>query len=173
MTDDGAVFHWYAVYTRSRHEQKARDRLREKHIETFLPLIERWSRRIDRRKKILLPLFPGYLFVRARMNAYIHLEVLKTKSVVRVLCHDGKPCPVPDEQIDSLQILMKNGIALTPYPYLKEGIRIRVVHGPLTGVEGTLVKTKPNKNRLVISVDLLQESVSVEMDDLDVEPLSL
>ena len=162
---------WYAVYTRSRHEQKAHDRLREKNIEAFLPLVERWSRRKDRRKKILLPLFPGYLFVRALLDPYVHLEILKTKSVVRVLCRDGQPSPIPDEQINAIQVLMKNGIAVTPYPYLKEGMRVRVVNGPLTGVEGILIKTKPNKDRLVISVDLLQESVSVEMENLDVEPL--
>jgi transcription termination/antitermination protein NusG len=161
---------WYAVYTRSRHEQKVYERLKEKGIAVFLPLVERWSRRKDRRKKILLPLFPGYLFVRVVMDAYAHLEILKTKSVVRVLSSNGQPSPIPDGQVYAIQILMKNGIAVTPYPYLKEGMRVRVAHGPLTGVEGLLVKAKPNKNRLVISIDLLQESVSVEMDELDAEP---
>ena len=164
---------WYATYTRSKHEQKVNDRLERKHIETFLPLIERWSRRKDRRKKIHLPLFPGYLFVRTEMDAHTHLEILKTDSVVRVLCYNGKPAPIPDEQINAIQVLVKNGMAVSPYPYLKEGMRVRVVNGPLIGVEGILIKTKPNKHRLVLSVDLLQESVSVEIDELDVEPIHL
>jgi transcriptional antiterminator NusG len=164
---------WYATYTRSKHEQKVNDRLEKKNIETFLPLIERWSRRKDRRKKIHLPLFPGYLFVRTEMDVHTHLEILKTDSVVRVLCYNGKPAPIPDEQIHAIQVLVKNGMAVSPYPYLKEGMRVRVVNGPLIGVEGILLKTKPNKHRLVLSVDLLQESVSVEIDELDVEPIHL
>jgi len=167
------LMNWYAIYIRSRHEQKAKDRLLKKNIETFLPLIERWSRRKDRRKRIHLPLFPGYLFVRTGMDAHTHLEILKTDSVVRILGNDGQPAPIPDEQIDALQVLMKNKISIAPWPYLKEGMRVRVVHGPLIGIEGILLKTKPNKHRLVLSVDLLQESVSVEIDESDVEPISL
>ncbi len=164
---------WYATYTRSKHEQKVNGRLERKKIETFLPLIERWSRRKDRRKRIHLPLFPGYLFVRAEMDAHTHLEILKTDSVVRILCHGDKPAPIPDEQIHAIQVLIKNGIAVTPYPYLREGMRVRVVNGPLSGVEGILVKTKPDKQRLLLSVDLIQESVSVEIDESDVEPIHL
>lgn len=165
--------HWYAIYTKSRHEQKTYDRLLKKNIETFLPLVERWSRRRDRRKRINLPLFPGYLFVHSQMDAHTHLEILKTDSVVRILGNDGKPIPIPDEQIFGIQTLIKNGMAITPFPYLKEGMRVRVVNGPLIGIEGILLKTQPNKHRLVLSVDLLKESVSVEIDELDVEPLHL
>jgi transcription antitermination factor NusG len=107
------------------------------------------------------------------MGAHTHLEILKTDSVVRVLCYNGKPAPIPDEQIHAIQVLVKNGMAVSPYPYLKEGMRVRVVNGPLIGVEGILLKTKPNKHRLVLSVDLLQESVSVEIDELDVESIHL
>ena len=165
--------HWYAIYTKSRHEQKTYERLLKKNIETFLPLVERWSRRRDRRKRINLPLFPGYLFVHSQMDAHTHLEILKTDSVVRILGNDGKPIPIPDEQIFGIQTLIKNGMAITPFPYLKEGMRVRVVNGPLIGIEGILLKTQPNKHRLVLSVDLLKESVSVEIDELDVEPLHL
>ena len=164
---------WYAIYTRSRHEQKVYDRLSRKSIETFLPLMERWSRRKDRRKRISLPLFPGYLFVRVEMDSQTHLELLKTNSVVRVLCNDDRPAPIPDKQIHAIQIMIKNGMAVTPYPYLKEGMKVLVVNGPLTGMEGILLKTKPNKHRLVLSLDLLKESVSVEIDETDVEPIHL
>jgi len=165
--------HYYAIYTQSRHEQKVCERLTRKEIETFLPLVERWSRRRDRRKRINLPLFPGYLFVHSKMDAHTHLEILKTDSVVRILGNDGKPIPIPDEQIFAIQALIKNGMPITPFPYLKEGMRVRVVNGPLMGIEGILLKTRPQKHRLVISVDLLKESVSVEIDELDVEALHL
>ncbi len=165
--------HWYAIYTQSRHEQKVCERFTRKEIETFLPLVERWSRRRDRRKRINLPLFPGYLFVHSKMDAYAHLEILKIDGVVRILGNDGKLIPIPDEQIFAIQALIKNGMAITPFPYLKEGMRVRVVNGPLIGIEGILLKTRPQKHRLVISVNLLKESVSVEIDELDVEALHL
>jgi transcriptional antiterminator NusG len=164
---------WYAIYTRSRHEQKVNDRLVQKKIETFLPLIERWSRRRDRRKRINLPLFPGYLFVRTPMDPDTHLEILKTDSVVQILGDNSKPIPVPDDQIHGIQVLTKNGTAITAWPYLREGMRVRVVHGPLIGLEGFLLDTKPKKHRLILSVDLLKQSVSVEIDGLDVEPIHL
>jgi transcriptional antiterminator NusG len=120
-----------------------------------------------------LPLFPGYLFVHTEMNPLTYLAILKTDSVVRVLCSDNKPAPIPDEQIHAIQILIKNGIAVTPIPYLREGIRVRVINGPLIGVEGIFLKAKPNKHRFVLSLDLLQESVSVEIDELDIEPIHM
>jgi len=162
---------WYAVYTRSRHEQKVNDRLREKNIETFLPLIERWSRRKDRRKRVHLPLFPGYLFVHTLMDNHTRLDILKTESVVRILRNEGGPAAIPDQQINAIQVLMNSGISPTPHPYLKEGMRVRVADGPLIGIEGILLKVKPNKHRLILSVDILQESVCVEIDDLSVEPI--
>jgi transcription antitermination factor NusG len=107
------------------------------------------------------------------MDAYTRLDILKTESVVRILRNDGIPATIPDEQIDSIKALMNSGVSPTPHPYLKEGMRVRVIGGPLIGVEGILLKAKPNKHRLVLSVDLLQESVCVEIDELDVEPIHL
>lgn len=105
------------------------------------------------------------------MDAYARLDILKTDSVVRIMGNDGKPIPIPDKQIFAIQALMKNGITVTSFPYLKEGMRVRVVNGPLIGVEGILLKTQPKRHRLILSVDLLKESVSVEIDELDVEPV--
>jgi len=107
------------------------------------------------------------------MDAYSHLEILKTDSVVRILGNDGNPIPIPEEQIFAIQALIKSGMAVTPCTYLKEGMRVRVVNGPLIGIEGILLKAQPKKHRLVLSVDLLKESVSVEIDELDVEPVHL
>ncbi len=163
--------HWYAAYTRSRHEEKVYGRFLKKDIESFLPLMERWSRRRDRRKRINLPLFPGYVFVRSAMDRYAEVEILKTDGVVRVLGNNGIPTPIPDEEIFSVRTLIGSGMAVTPCAYLKEGTKVRVVNGPLIGIDGILLETQPQKNRLIISVHLLKESVSVEIDDSDVEPV--
>jgi transcription antitermination factor NusG len=107
------------------------------------------------------------------MDAYSHLEILKTDSVVRILGNDGKPIPIPEEQIFGIQTLVKNGVTITPCSYLREGMRVRVVNGPLIGIEGILLKTQSQKHRLILSVDLIKESASVEIDELDVEPVHL
>jgi len=107
------------------------------------------------------------------MDAATRLEILKTESVVRILRNERISATIPDEQINSIKAVINSGISPTPHPYLKEGMRVRVVDGPLIGVEGILLQTKPKKHRLVLSVDLLQESVCVEMDDLSVEPITL
>jgi transcription antitermination factor NusG len=106
------------------------------------------------------------------MDDRTRLEILKTESVVRILRNNGRPAPIPDMQVNAIKALMNSGISPTPHPYLKEGMWVRVVHGPLTGIEGILIKTRPNKHRLVLSVDILQESVCVEIDDLSVEPFT-
>ena len=101
------------------------------------------------------------------------VEILKTDSVVRILGNDGKPIPIPEQQIFGIQTLVKNGVTITPCPYLREGMRVRVVNGPLIGIEGILLKTLWQKHRLDLSVDIIKESVSVEIDELDVEPIQL
>ena len=93
--------------------------------------------------------------------------------MVRILGSDGKPIPIPEVQIVGIQTLLKNGVTITPCAYLKEGMRVRVVNGLLMGIEGILLKAQSQKHRLVLSVDIIKESVSVEIDELDVEPLIL
>lgn len=169
--DENTPF-WYCVHTRSRHEDVVHQRLCEKQITTFLPKLEVWSRRKDRRKKIQKALFPGYLFVNERMDPYHRLEILKTNGVVRILGNEEGPLPVPDVQIESIQKILNGNTAVFPFPYLKEGQIVRVVDGPLKGCQGYLLKIKEEKQRLVISVDLLQRSVSVEIEGGSVEPVS-
>lgn len=164
---------WYAIYTRSRHEQAVNDRLSERAIETFLPMMERWSRRRDRRKRIRVPLFPGYLFAKALLDNHTWVEILKTDGVVHLLSMNRIPQPVPEKQVLDLKALTGMDQVIDLHPYLKVGDRVRVVNGPLAGVEGFLVREKPSQNRLVVSIDLLMQSVSVELDIWDVEPISI
>jgi len=162
---------WYAIHTSSHHEQRVYERLVKKSIHAFLPKMEVWSRRKDRRKRIQVSLFPGYLFVNVDLDPYVILEILNTPGVAYILRNNGKFTPIPENQIASIQKLLKNDVLIKPYPYLKIGQRVRIVNGPLMGCEGILLKIKPNKQRLIVSIDLLKRSISAEIDEFDVEPI--
>ncbi len=164
---------WYCLHTRSRHEEVVFQRLEDKRISSFLPKLEVWSRRKDRRKKIQKALFPGYVFVHEILDPHHRLEILKTPGVVKILGNEQGPVAVPDIQIESIQTILGGKSAVSPFPYLKEGQIVRVVEGPLRGCEGFLLKIKEGREKLVISVDLLQRSVAVEIDGASVEPVHL
>ncbi len=170
MHDEGNKSpHWYAVHVKSRHEFQVCERLTGAGVTAFLPAVERLSRWKDRNKLISFPLFPGYLFVNIENTSSARLPVLKTKGVVRILgAVPGDPEPVPDEQVLSLKKAVEAGAALDPYPYLKEGRRVRIIRGPLKGVEGVLVQ-KPGGHHLVLSVDILRQSTAVTIETGDVE----
>ena len=161
---------WYCVHTRSRHEDKVFQRLSDKGISAFLPKMETWSKRKDRRKKILKALFAGYLFVHEILTAQRGLDILKTPGVVKILGNEDGPQPVPEVQIESIRKILNGRAAVSPFPYLKEGQRVRVVDGPLKGCEGFLLKKHEMKEKLIISIDLLQRSVSVEIGGANIEP---
>ena len=164
---------WYCLHTRSRHEEVVFHRLGDKRIFSFLPKLEVWSRRQDRRKKIQKALFPGYIFVREVLDPLHRLEILKIPGVVKILGNQMGPVSVPEIQIESIQTILGGKSAVSPFPYLKEGQIVRVVEGPLKGCEGFLLKIKEGKEKLVITVDLLQRSVAVEIDGASVEPVHL
>ncbi len=159
---------WYALHTRSRHEKVVDDLLRRKNIETFLPLRtirRKWS---DRIKEIQEPLFKGYTFVHAQL---IHkLEILQTKGVVRFVGFGRFPSVVSETQLLSIRRFMEEDIQIDPFPYLQEGKRVVIKNGRFRGVEGFLV-CKKSKYRLVISLDLISQSASIEIDSASVEPL--
>jgi transcription antitermination factor NusG len=158
---------WFAVWTRSRHEQVVRDQLEQKHIDAFLPTIPRWSRWKDRRKKIDWPLFPGYCF--ARFDPDDALPVLKCSGVVNIVGFEGRPAPIPDIELESIRVLVGSDLQYDPCPLIREGMMVEVVHGPLRGVVGRLVRKDPSRARLVLSVDLIGQAVSVEVDAADVK----
>ena len=161
------AFPWYAVWTRSRHEQVVREQLQQKRIDVFLPTVAKWSRWKDRKKKIDWPLFPGYCF--ARFDPSNRLAILKCTGVVSIVSVEGEPAPIPEHQIDGIRRLIESDLAFDPCPMLREGMMVEVVHGPLKRVIGRLVR-KNDKARLVLSVDLIGQGVSVEVDAADVKP---
>ena len=157
---------WFAVWTRSRHEKLVRDQLQQKHVEVFLPTITKWSRWKDRKKQIEWPLFPGYCF--ARFDVGDRLPILKCDGVVSIIGTDGLPSPIPPIEIDSIRQLIESELAFDPCPLIKEGMMVEVKAGPLKGVVGRLVR-KGSHARLVLSVDLIGQAVSVEVDAADVK----
>lgn len=162
---------WYAIHVKSRHEFKVLDRLTGIGIKAFLPVVERLSNWKDRKKLVAFPLFPGYMFVHIARNHDNMLSVLKTKSVVRFLgMVPGEPETVPDDQIIRLQRLVESKEELDPYPYLKEGQRVRIKKGPLAAMEGILVE-RAGKHLLVLSVDILRQGVSLKIDASEVESI--
>lgn len=152
---------WYAVYTRSRHEQVVKNQLDWKGIENFLPVYTHISQWRDRKKEVKAPLFPGYLFV--RIPSLERLDVLKTHGAVYLVGDGQSPLSVPEESILNIQRFVDEGLKYDPHPYLRIGQRVRIANGPLSGIEGILVRKK-NQRLLVVSVDLIQRSVSVEIE---------
>lgn len=165
---DPAPARWYAVRTRARHEKKVHAALLERGIESFLPLWERWSRWKDRSKKIQVPLFPGYGFV--RMDLAARLAVLRLPGVAGFVGSADGPVPVMEVEIDALRTLVAGPLHYDPHPFLAEGMEVEVRRGPLAGVRGRLLR-KDRSARLVISVTLIRQAVAVEIDAADVAPV--
>ena len=158
----------YAIWTRSRHEQVVREQLERRQFEAFLPTITRWSRWKDRKKKIDWPLFPGYCF--ARFDAVDTLPILKCTGVVNIVSFEGKPAAIPDYEVESIRLLIGSELQYDPCPMIREGMMVEVAHGPLRGVVGRLLRKDAKKASLVLSVDLIGQGVSVEVDAADVKP---
>ena len=156
---------WYAIWTRSRHEQTVRDQIERKGYETFLPTIPRWSRWKDRRKKIDWPLFPGYCLV--RFEGQNRLPILTCSGVVTIVSFNGDIAPIQDREIDGIRRLVESDLQYDPCPLIREGMMVEVIHGPLKGVVGRLTR-KGAHARLVLAVDLIGQAVSVEVDAADV-----
>jgi transcription antitermination factor NusG len=161
---------WYAVHTKSRHEKVAEAILKSRGITAFLPLREVLSQWKDRKKIINVPLFPSYLFVRIGLSDI--QSVMYTKGVLRLVGCNGIPIPVPTEQIEAIMKVVHNKLKYDPYPYLGIGRDVMIKRGPLQGIVGKIIdKKKSSKHTLVISIDLIKRSVSIEVDVLDIEPL--
>jgi transcription antitermination factor NusG len=165
MTPPSPAPPWFAIWTRSRAEKAVHDQLEVKGFEVFLPTVTRWSRWKDRRKKVAWPLFPGYCF--ARFDPRESMHILTCNGVARIVSFDGKLAPVPDVEIDGVRRLVTSSLQYDACPFIKEGARVEVVHGPLKGVKGLLVK-KGAHDRLVLSVHLISMAVSVTVDAADV-----
>jgi transcription antitermination factor NusG len=159
---------WWALYTRHQHEKTVAEILRTKGVEVFLPLyasVRRWK---DRSKLLYLPLFPGYVFVRGVLGHRLH--VMTTPGVHMILSHGDRAAVIPENEIQAIRQTVEGNYQVEPHPFLKCGEKVQVRRGTLSGVEGILVRKK-NMFRLVLSVQMLAQSVAVEIDASDVEPV--
>lgn len=157
---------WYALYTCANHEQRVAEQLTIRDIEHFLPQYESTSRWKDRKVLLHRPLFPGYLFVHLALRN--RLRVQQVPGVVHLVGFNGTPTAVPEEELLQIREILNWGMRAEPHPLLTVGRRVRVKAGPLTGLQGILVRRK-SKLRFVISVELIMRSMSVEMDERDLE----
>jgi transcription antitermination factor NusG len=158
---------WWALYTRHQHEKVVADMLMAKGFEVFLPLYDSTRRWKDRKKVLSLPLFPCYLFVRGGLDR--KLQVVTTPGVHMMLYHGDRVATIPEQEIEAIQRAVDGPYRVEPHPFLKCGMRVRVTRGALDGVEGILIRKK-NLCRLILSVDMLAQSVAVEVEAADVEP---
>jgi transcription antitermination factor NusG len=151
---------WYAAYTSANHEKRVASELRWRSMECYLPLYESTRRWKDRRVRLELPLFPGYVFVRLALRN--RLQVLQVPGVARLVGFDGHPAEVQNEDIEAIRSCLAGDHSLLPHRYLQRGQRVRVLSGPLAGLTGVVVRQK-KQTRLVISFDLLMRSVAVDV----------
>ncbi len=159
--------HWYAAYTRAQHEKRVEAELGMREVEHFLPQYSSARRWKDRRVQLELPLFPGYVFVRLALRDL--LRVLQIPSVVRLVGFNGQPTALPDTEMEIMRSGLSQSLRVEPHPFLTVGRRVRITAGPFAGLEGVLKRKKSNL-RVVVSLELIQRSVAVDVDAADLVP---
>ena len=165
IAEESVARPWRVVWTRSNCEQLVYDQLAPKGFDLFLPTAEAWSRRGPVRVRGRVPLFRGYLFLRLAVDKTSYLEICKARGLVRLLGQRWDQLEaVPDSEIDAIQKVVQSELPIFPYPFLREGQRVRITKGPLGGVEGILVRGNPKRGVVVVSVELLRRSVAVQLD---------
>jgi transcription antitermination factor NusG len=159
---------WYALKVRPRLERLVSANLSARGYELFLPLYKRKTRWSDRIKTLETPLFPGYLF--CQFDVTKRLPILQTPGVSSIVGIGKRPEPIDAEEIEAIRTVVSSGVTYQPHPYLAVGDSVRVEHGALAGLVGLITQVK-NDFRLIISVNLLMRSVSVEIDRSWVDPV--
>jgi len=168
MNDPRLERQWYVLHTKSRHEKVVNELLLKKSVEAYLPIITVRSKRRDRKAMVRVPLFPGYLFVKTDLHPNSHLEVVKTVGAVRLIGNKQRPIPVPDQTIESLQIMVNSDNPVTTGHRLKSGDKVMVIYGPFTGVVGTFARYG-GKGRVVVNIEALGQYAGVEVSEEDIE----
>jgi len=157
---------WYAAYTSARHEKRVAEHLQRIGVESYLALYTATRQWNQRRARVELPLFPGYVFVRIPLAE--RLRVLSAPGVAYLVSARGEPVPLADEEIEPLRDCLARKLEAEPIAYLHAGNRVRVVAGPLSGLEGVIVR-RENAARFVVSIDLIMRAIAINVDGLDLE----
>jgi transcription antitermination factor NusG len=156
---------WFAIHTRHQHERIVAGALTGKGFSVYLPLCQSYRQWRDRAKRLFMPLFPCYVFLRGGIDR--HLQVLTTPGVCKIVTNAGRPAAIPEEEIEAVRRITTANSLVERYPFIKSGDRVRINSGALEGLEGFLVRRKSSL-RLVLSVSILGSSASVEVDYRDV-----
>lgn len=162
---------WYAIYTKSRHEDRVHVQLETKSYHVFLPKIHVWSKRKDRKKKIWVPMFPGYLFVHLdNPDNGTRIDILKTFGVVKIL---GKPnggalIPVPDDQIETINRLISSPAEINHFRYPDVGEKARIIDGPFAGIEGIVTFSDLEHEVFVVTFELLHRAVAIKLEGFQI-----
>jgi transcription antitermination factor NusG len=162
------MYPWFALRVRSKHEQTAAMHLHHRGYEEFSPSYKAERQWSDRKKTTEQFLFPGYVF--CRLDPQNRLPVLTVPGVVDIVRFGEAILPIPEHEIEHVRRLVHSGLLVTPWPFLEIGQKVLIERGPLTGVEGILMAVK-GKCRLVVSIGLLQRSVSTEVDRMWIRPI--
>jgi transcription termination/antitermination protein NusG len=164
LEDDGEAPRWFAVWTHSQCEPMVEDALTRKRFDVFLPRVRVPSRRRDRHRMLWQPLFPGYVLVHVAPSRQALIDVANTHGVVRLIGERWDlPYPIPDEEVDSVRRVISSGERAIPIPWIHIGDRVRIVAGPLAGLEGLVQAWRAGRASFVVNLDLLQRSVGVEV----------
>ncbi len=157
--------HWYACYTRARHEKQVEAQLRQRGMESYLPLVQQMRQWSDRKKAVQFPLFPSYVFGRFRL-ADLH-NVLTTPGVSTIVRANGYPTPIPPGDLDNVKhfvaALADSGLEPDPRPFLAEGQWVRVMEGPFEGVEGIVVEARGRK-RVLVGLAAIGQGLEIDID---------
>lgn len=160
--------HWYAIHTRAKHEKRVAAELQERGIETFIPVsreVRNWS---DRSKILEVPLFPCYAFVSVAITHRVQASVLQHPSVLRWVGFQGRPSPIPEEEIFAIRAVLRSGVAVGPHAFVNFGDRVRIRGGALDGVEGILIGNE-DERKLIVSVEIVGKSVAISLRDYELQ----
>jgi len=161
---------WFAVWTRSRQEKSSAAMLAKLGVENYLPLTSKMRVWSDRKQRVTFPLFSGYLFVRLDLLRDSKLTILKVPGIAGFVGNQTGPLPIPDDQIESIRTLLASKEVFTVEPTIRKGDRVRVIRGPMIGLEGLLVRSYSTA-QLVICIEMIQKSILVSISPDDVEPV--
>ena len=169
---DSPALLWFALRLRSRHEKVAASQLQKQGIETYLPLVAQVHQWSDRKKRVEMPLFAGYAFVKFSPSTEDRLRILKTHGVVGFVGPRWEQTPIPELQIRSIQGVLAADVPTVEHPYLKAGQRVRVRGGALDGVEGILASLNGDRS-LVITVEPIAKSISIRIEGYQVDVIEV
>ncbi|MBN1473131.1 MAG: UpxY family transcription antiterminator [Syntrophaceae bacterium] len=168
------IMPWYAIHTKSRHERKANTGLTQKKITTFLPEAQVWSSRKDRKKKISVPLFPGYLFMETpNLDNETKLAVLKTSGVVRILGkkENSEPLAVPEDKIDAIRRFIQTDVQIFNLQSPQVGEAVRIIDGAFAGIEGVIISRNAQKELFVLNIEILHRAVAVKLEGFQIKKI--